>query len=371
MLAFIPILLLFAGSVSCNHVTSRSVDKSIVEVWIPDPATGELELESLGVAVGDGTMVLTVINYEDYTPGEVKVVSAGHEFAAKVQAVDSRTGATLVKMDTGKLPAAPTGDATKFESDEKLLVWGEADSDSTLTSTDVIVINIPPHNPVLDFNVVFAQSVFHSGGYSGIPFQGVVVTDLKGKVLGLESIYTTRLVMRMGHPGYIPPIISINSAMELLSAANVGQPWSNGPLLFAANEGSMSRSYDGLVREYESLAAAINPLLSDLGQPLSISDLPLDFTSYVWSNMGTYTPDGSLLTTVFPRPVELRDSVGNLLTQAKWVGIQWYRDEGKPTRIVFGSVPYVVEGSFEITGDVSSLDSAVLTMVNDPMPYGQ
>ena len=352
-------------STSGNHVASLSLNQSIVEVWIPDPA----EQISLGVVVGDGTMVLTIVNYEDYNPGQVKVVSAGNEFTATVQAIDSRTGATLLKMGKGKLPDAPTGDATKLMAGDKLLVWGQEDSDSVLSSTEVLVTDVAPHS-ILDFNVVLPEDVMNSGGYNGSQSQGAVVTDLSGKVLGLESVYTTRLVMRLGPIGYIPPIISINSAMELLSPAAAGQPWSNGPFLFSANEGSKSGFYDGLMREYVSVATAITLVLSELGQPLSISDLPPDFTSYVWSNMGTYTPDGSLLTTVFPRPVELRDLTGNVLAQAKWVAIQWGRDEGKPSRIVYGSVAYVVEGSFEITGDISGLDSAVLTMVNDQMPYG-
>jgi hypothetical protein len=96
------------------------------------------------------------------------------------------------------------------------------------------------------------------------------------------------------------------------------------------------------------VATAIIPVLGELGQPLSTGDLPQDFTLYVFSLPGTSSPDGSWLTTVFPRPVELRDSMSNVLAQAKWIAMQWGRDEGKPSRIVYGSTAYVVEGSFEI-----------------------
>jgi hypothetical protein len=73
---------------------------------------------------------------------------------------------------------------------------------------------------------------------------------------------------------------------------------------------------------------------------------------------------------VFPRPVNLCNSAGNVLAQAKWVGIQWGRNDGGPNRVFYGSVTYNLEGSFEITGDISSLESAVQAMLNDPLPYG-
>ena len=344
MLTFATILLMLGGAISCNRTISSTINKSIVEVCIPDPATGKFELDSLGVVVGEGTKVLTVINYEDCNPGEVKIVSSGHEFVATIQAIDSRTGATLLKMRTGKLPIAATGDATTLKAGDKLQVWGQVDSDSAPTPTDVQVTDVAPHS-TLDFNVVLPEDVMNGGGWGGAQSQGAVVTDFNGNVLGLESIYTTHLVMRTGYIGYIPPIISINSALELLSPEATSQPWSNGPFLFAADYGGKSRNYDGFVREYISVATAIIPVLGELGQPLSTGDLPQDFTLYVFSLPGTSSPDGSWLTTVFPRPVELRDSMSNVLAQAKWIAMQWGRDEGKPSRIVYGSSAYVVEGS--------------------------
>jgi hypothetical protein len=44
----------------------------------------------------------------------------------------------------------------------------------------------------------------------------IVVTDQSGKVLGLEGVYSYRLVIILGPIGRIPPIISIDSAAELL-----------------------------------------------------------------------------------------------------------------------------------------------------------
>jgi hypothetical protein len=74
---------------------------------------------------------------------------------------------------------------------------------------------------------------------------------------------------------------------------------------------------------------------------------------------------------VFPRPVNLCNSSGTGLAQAKWVGIQWNRSGGKTNRVIYGSVAYVVQGSLEITGETSSLNSGALAMLNDPLPYCQ
>ena len=372
MLTFITILLLLAGSVSCNHTAPACTNKSIVQVWIPNLATGKSEFVSLGVIVGDGTMILTVINYEDYNPGDVKVVSsANDEFVATIQAIDSRTGAILLKMGTGKIPVVNTRDAATLKVGEKLTILGQANSSFKLKPTEVLVTDIPPNFSALGFSVILPQSTINGGDYAGAQNQGAVVTDQSGKVLGLESIYTTHLVMRLGGPGYIPPIISIKAALEDLSPETTNQPWANGALLFAANVGSKSGNYNGFVREYVPVATAITPVLGELGQPLAISDLPQNFTSYIDAKQGTYSPDGSLLTTVFPRPVELRDSAGKVLTQAKWVAIQWGREDGKPNRIVYGIVAYVVEGRFEITGDINGLENYVLRMFTDTTPYWQ
>jgi len=54
---------------------------------------------------------------------------------------------------------------------------------------------------------------------AGIITQGGVVIDRSGKVLGLEGVSEDNLTLMIGfcgELGYIPPIISINSAVELL-----------------------------------------------------------------------------------------------------------------------------------------------------------
>jgi hypothetical protein len=68
-----------------------------------------------------------------------------------------------------------------------------------------------------------------------------------------------------------------------------------------------------------------------------------------------------LLTTIFPRPVNLCNTAGTVLAQAKWVGIQWDRSNGKLSRVVYGSKAYTIDGSFEIISDTSILDNVLQT----------
>ena len=375
ILAVTAILVISVATSSCSHSTPspvipKTLDNSIVQVWRPDSNGGTEVFESLGVVVGDGTTVLTIINYENYSPGDVEVVSHGHgKFTATIQAIDSRTGATLLKLSNGKLPAVTTGDATTLKTGDKLTVWALAsNSGFTLEPTEVLKQDLPLISPALTFNV-YPEGV--EGGGLG---QGAVVADQSGKVFGLESVITHLLAPYVGGPGEIPWIITINNALELLSPNANSQPWANGPLLIAANEiGSRSGIYLGTENDYVPVANAITQVLSELGGPVSIGDLPQrGFFSYVfWQSEGFDSTDGSTLMTSFPKPVELRNSTGTVLAQAKWVGIQWGRDVGKPSRIVYGSVAYVADGSFEIIGDTSSLDTAVRTMVNDLIPHNQ
>ena len=352
-----------------STATSEPPNIPIVQVLIPGSNGGADVFEALGVPVGNGTTILTVIGYEDYSPGAVKVISPeGGTFSASIQAIDARTGATLLKLDSGKLLPVTTRDPSTLNANEQLIIWGLDDSDTVPQATDIIGPAVAPGLSALDFGISLSPLVDKNGDYYGpARDQGAVVTDQSGKVLGLESIYTFGLVIRLGPADYIPPIISIDSAAELLSPTANEQPWSNGPFLLSVN----TRGYFGYNRDYLPIANAVPPVLKKLGAQLPISALPQDFLSYAYGNIATGSPDGFLLTMVFPRPVNLCNSAGTVLAQAKWVGIQWGRNDGGPNRVFYGSVTYNLEGSFEITGEISSLESAVQELLSDPLPYGQ
>ena len=360
-------------SQTTSSTTSEPMNIPIVQVLIPGSNGGADVFEALGVPVGDGTTILTIINYEDYSPGELKVMSPGGAiFTATIQAIDARTGATLLKLDSGKLLPVTTRDPTTLNANEQLIVWDQSDSDSALESTSTIGPNVSPDSSALDFSVVLPEGVQNSGGVT----QGAVVVDQSGNVLGLESIWGYTLVMRTGYPGFIPPIISINCTTELLSPIANQLPWANSPHLFSGNvigpdNRNYNGSYFGFDRDYLPVAAAVTQVLNELGGATSITDLPQEYLSYSFGNRATESPDGSLLTMVFPRPVNLCNSSGTVLAQAKWLGIQWDRSGGKPSRVIYGSAAYVVQGSFMITGDTGSLENSAYAMLTDSNPYNQ
>jgi hypothetical protein len=259
-----------------------------------------------------------------------------------------------------------------LNANEQLIVWDQSDSDSTLESTSTIGPNVSPDSSALDFSVVLPEGVQNSGGVT----QGAVVVDQSGNVLGLESIWGYTLVMRTGYPGFIPPIISINCTTELLSPIANQLPWANSPHLFSGNvigpdNRNHNGNYLGYDRDYLPVASAVTRVLNELGGATSITDLPQEYLSYSIGNQATESPDGSLLTMVFPRPVNLCNSSGTVLAQAKWVGIQWDRSGGKTSRVIYGSSAYVVQGSFEITGDTGSLENSAYAMLTDSNPYNQ
>lgn len=358
------LILMLVAALSCTIARTEPVDKTIVQVWEPSNASGESdELEAFGVVVGDGSQVLTVVNYEEYNPGELEVVlPVRGKYSASIQAIDSRSGATLLKLKDARLPAATLGNSTTINTGQQVIIRGWTGPELVYKKTPALISSFQYTLP-LAFNVDLTDEARQEGGW--VSAQGAVVTDEKGNVLGLESIDYYRLAPRLGYMGYIPPIISINSALELLAPDASQQPWANGPLLFNVNaKNGRSGVYDGFVNDYATVANAIQNVLTELGKPLSASDLPPQ--GYFWYAWPNESSDGTLLTTVYPRPVELRDSEGKVLVQAKWVGIQWGRSEGKPNRLFYGTVAYTVAGSFEIVGDVTNLASAVRTMINNP-----
>ena len=343
-------------SASSSPAIESTID-AVVQVWIIDPSTGIKNFEALGVPVGDGTTILTIIDYEDYTPadGDIEVTTQNNEtFLASIQEIDARTGATLLKLDSGSLQPVPTRDPSTLKTNEPLIIWAQINSDAVPEPTNVIGgPDTSPNSVPLYFGVYLPDGV-----YSGGVTQGAVVTDQSGKVLGLEGVYDYRLVIILGPIGRIPPIISIDCAAELLSPFANLQPWANGPYLFTSNVvGNYMGSYDENGSDYPVLANAITQVLNELGASLSTSDLPQNFLLYTWSNAIPQSSDGYLLTTVFPRLINFYNSAGTVLAQAKWVGIQWNRSNGKPSLVVYGSTAYTVDGSFEIIGDTSILEN--------------
>jgi hypothetical protein len=90
-----------------TSITPSITDKSIVQVWV-----GE-NLEATGIVIGDGSQVITIIDYEESFPESINVITPdGDNYSASVQRIDPRTGATLLEVGGLDFPAAVTNSAT-------------------------------------------------------------------------------------------------------------------------------------------------------------------------------------------------------------------------------------------------------------------
>ncbi len=351
ILALATVLMLLAANISCIQNTSEMVNKSIVQVWIPTRITGEPAVwVSFGIVVGDGNHVLTIMDYEEYSPGDLEVVTRDQErYNASVQSIDPRTGMTLLKLEgTNGLPVASIGSLPKYP--QTVLIWESTDSDWTVPKS-LTVSSVRALGPL--FFGAFDKSAFW-GGVDPAP--GAVVTDKKGRVLGLAVPLYERLVMRLGTPPAL--IASIDSALELLSGDAVQRPWADGPVLSAAiaSRGPLNGYSAGILStpsDYDKMSIALLDLLGKLGEPIATDDLNLNDQSWYGSLEGT------MLVVVYPWPVDLKGADGQVLAQAKWVGIQWDRSEGKPNRLIYGDVAYTIKGGFVIAGDISNLLQSV------------
>jgi hypothetical protein len=356
LLVFLMVLL--AGSCTNN------IEETVVQVWEPSITTGELEtLVAFGVSVGDGNQVLTVLNYEDYVPGNLEVVLPGYgRFNALVQAIDPRTGATLLRLEGANLPVATLGDINAIKPGQSVFIHGWSGSENNFKKTPATISS--EYNIPLYFKVYITQEALESGGW--INEQGALVTDSKGRALGLVGTFYNKLIPMLMSPGWIPPVVRIDAALELLSPDVAQQPWANGPVISTITDRDGARGYTtgalssgvlSSLSSYEDMTVAIQDLLTEIGEPLAGDDLPQNYRNLAWPMPGS--ADGTLLTVVYVRPIELRDADDELLAQAKWVGIQWRMSEGKPNRLFYGQEPYTVDGGFVLSGDVTSLENSL------------
>ncbi len=346
VIMLLTIMLPFVAS--CGN----GVDSWAVQVWQPS-AGGEPEtLLAFGVVVDDGNHVLTVLDYEEYTPDGLLVVSSKNgQFEATVQSVDYRTSATLLKLQGADLPVAEIGDSSSLESEQQVYAGGWGGRNDEYMKTPLNAYSTEDISPLF-FSVSLTQEVLDEGkGLVGQP--GAAITDSNGIVIGLLGRYWSKLVTHLGGPldQYPPLAVSIDSAMELLT----DESHASGPAIVVVMDGGSSTetipgSYPHLpLNVLEGLDSIVIELLDELGDSLTIDDL------VEHNHQFSCREDGKLLVVTFPYLLDLQDSSGNLLADAKWVGIHWDRSEGKPNRLLYGSTSYVVEGAYCIEDDLDNL----------------
>jgi hypothetical protein len=317
----------------------------VVQIWQPAASNEPATLMAYGVIVDDGNHVLTVLDYENYTPDRLLVISPEHgTFDASIQAIDYRTSATLLKLNNANLRSAQIGDSLSLKSDQKEFMKTPAN------------INISDNISPLFFSVSIPQDfLLRREGW--VDESGAPITDKNDKVVGLLGRYSSKLIIKLGGiPGqvYLPLAVNINVAQELLT--NPSQLKESGGLdIVPSNPPHLP------INNIKNLDTAIMGLLNKLGKPLP----PDDLLGYSLGLPRGFRPEeGIMLVSVFPYSVELRDNGNNLLTSAKWIGIQWGRDEGKPNRLIYGDTAYQVDGAYSIEGDIAGLEQMIEPIIN-------
>lgn len=165
--------------------------------------------------------MLTVLDYEEYTPDGLLVVSPKYgQFEAIVKTVDYRTSTTLLKLQGADLPAAEIGDSLPFELQHQVFArdWGGRNNEYMKTP---IVAYYSENILPLFFSVSLTQEVMDEGkGWVGNP--GAAITDSNGRVIGLLGRYWSKLVTKLGGPldQYPSLAVCIDSALELLTDAS-------------------------------------------------------------------------------------------------------------------------------------------------------
>lgn len=334
------------------------IDDYVVQIWQPGTVSGDPEiLLAYGIVVDDGNHVLTVLDYEEYTPDKLLVVSPEYgTFNASIQAIDYRTSATLLQLQDANLPPAEIGDTPSLalNQSQRVYIRGWRSGDNRYMKCPADAYAWDDVSPSF-FRVALSEEVIEKGK-GWVTKSGAVITDEDSKVIGLLGRYWSMLAVVYIPLGYLPLAINIDSALELLTDTS----HTNGPAMFVVlTDHPLAGGYfvpgnppQLLANNIENLVTNVTELLNELGEALPLDDME-QYSSGL--PVGFHPEEGIMLAAAFTYPVELHDSGNNLLATAKWIGIQWDRSEGKPNRLIYGSAAYAVEGAYSIEGDISGL----------------
>lgn len=347
--ALAAVLVTMAG---CGSASATS-NNPVVQVWSAATSGQQAEFLATGVVVGDGRHVLTVLDYESYSPGDIEVVAAGgRRFDASIQGIDTGTSATLLKLKSGRLSPALAGDPAAFKQGDQVFISRWSGKPLTYEHLPGQFGRYQQVTAPLGFDVAPTESQGQSEWDGFGDWLGAVVTDSSGKVLGLAGNVYNGLLSTLAVP--TPSVVSITPALQLLSTG-ASQTGTNGPVLATmfGDEGPGSYFFAGEQPDYGQMSADLETLFGQLGQPVPAQESP----HFAVLGLSPYSTDGKVLVVVYPQPVQLRGQDGTVLATAKWVAVQWGTAEG--TRLFYGSQTYKVDGGFEISGYPMDLNGSV------------
>ena len=329
------------GTYSCRKPSP--IENVIVQVW--ESST----LVSNGVVVGDGSQVLTLLEYKNSTPTDLAVALRGNgPYKADVQAIDARTGVTLLAVQ-GSFSMSRLGDAKAIKKDQPVTVksWSAVGDGYEINDTAARVSSTVS-GPVTYLNVI-AQSEM-----SPSRLTGSIVCDSIGGVVGLIG-YDFGLIpsTHISPPGSLPRAVSMATALELLGPQSTEQPWSNGPVSFAVVTPSTAASYTELPGNYEPVSVALRELLSEVGRPLHEDELRSGYTGFPFDPSNV-----TALVAVYAFPVDLQNKDGNALAKAKWISIDWLPGAEGGRLFYYDAIPASQESGFALP-DITGLKQVV------------
>lgn len=329
MIAALP-----ATTLSCND-PADSVSDSLIQVKMVSYETGNFETASYGAVFYDKYHALTVIDYERYNPESIVIVTGDNSmYEVSLEAVDSLSGLAVLKTQIPmNVPAITIGSLP--EEGDTVLAW-EPDKEDRLVSYSLNVTS-----PFYD-SLVFQLDTHPLRG--PVFSTGSMITGKNGKLIGLvmpleKGIYTA--IPR-------PFVAGVAEIPKVLSGEYEREARIDGPV--RVDFGSRGRDFSRFLRslvDYEKLSEILSEITSNLGEPAAATGI--DFNGWNWY----YPRDSAVLLSLYPDLIELKDTDGRMLAQARWIAIEWNRDDDQPDRLLYGTVPYTIQGAFELSANLT------------------
>jgi len=265
-----------------ENQTVTSVNETTV---IPETSRNILQifsngkLVSNGVAIGDGSYVITVLDYvnEGYLPNGVLDVETpkGEKFSASIQVLDPRTSATLLKLQDGKIAPVWLINSSEMYEGQQIIFWGwyQPAGELELIKASALARKLGGSPPRFDFTVPQVPQ----GQIFLLPqalAEKSVVTDAKGNVLGMKGVYFTLYGTQGGFD--FPTVLAAENFLNLLSPDIKQQPWINGPVSFyLGNKLSYiegSGAHADAPPYYSNYASALSQSFTKMGKALTFEE---------------------------------------------------------------------------------------------------
>ena len=348
LLTVLFITALMAATLSCRD-PADSVSRSIILVKMISFRTGEYERASSGVIFNDETRALAMIDYEKYSQDSIIIVTGDNRtYEAAIEAMDPRSGLAILKTQKAmSLPPVPTGE---LPGKEKSMVIWRYDWQGMLVSQSV---NATP--PIVEPPWFQLRSNLFLGPEVDT---GTVVIDKDGKVTGLVIPYINSPVHAPTPSGPPAIIAGVTEVQKMLSGEYVRESWASGPAVISLASAVAHRGILMTPDEYEWSSHLIATIMERLGEPVTATDFAV--THGTWS----IRPDNHTVIALYTRPMELRNTEGRVLAEAKWIAIEWDRVDSLPDRLIYGTIPFETEGAFEITGNITDFEEMVSSIVD-------